>query len=56
MGRPRIEDIERYLDALERNRVSARWLLEDIQNIEDSPETDAEIVKLRRKRQESEEE
>lgn len=49
MTRPRLEEIERYLDAIGRDRELARWLLEDIAGIEDSPETDEEIMKLKKR-------
>ena len=49
--RPSVDDVERYLDALEDERLSTRRLLEDLANIEDCPETDAMIRRLRHNQQ-----
>ena len=43
MSRPVLVEVERYLDRLFEERELARWLLEDIANVEDGPETDEEI-------------
>ena len=45
MDRPDLADIRRYLDELDAARLEARRLLEDLADVEDSPETDAEILR-----------
>ena len=47
MSRPVLIDVERYIDKLYEERELARWILEDIANVEDCPETDDEIERER---------
>ena len=54
LGRPRFEDVERYLDSIEQERQHIRWLLEDMANIEDCPQTDTEIRGVKRRLRELE--
>ena len=49
MDRPDLADIQRYLDELDAERLEARRLLEDLADVEDSPETDAEILRRLRR-------
>lgn len=44
--------IDRVLDEMDYERLEERWLLEDILGVEDGPETDALIERLRRRRDE----
>lgn len=46
--RPSERDVERYLDHLALRRLAVRRRLEDLANVEDCPETDADIKRVLR--------